>query len=120
MKRWWSSFLFLVVSGLMVGSVSGFSPDRPLVLPPDLVGKVLQVDPKWDFVVLNVGADQGALTRAEMLVNRGGRLVAKVKIRRVEKNCCIADVMPGWKLAEVVEGDQVIPAYLPNNFDLSF
>jgi cell shape-determining protein MreC len=86
-------------------------PDRPVPLPASLVGKILVADPKWDFVVLNVGEDQGAVERGEMLVNRDGKLVAKIKITSVQKDRCIANVMPGWKLGEVLEGDQVIPAF---------
>ena len=87
------------------------NPDRPIPLPASLIGKVLVADPKWDFVILSVGADQGALNRGEMLVNRDGKLVAKVKITSVQKDRCIANVLPGWKLGDVIEGDQVIPAY---------
>lgn len=86
-------------------------PNRPIPLPAGMVGKILVADPKWDFVVLNVGEDQGAQENGEMLVNRDGRLVAKVKITSVQKDRCIANVLPGWKLGEVLEGDQVIPAY---------
>jgi cell shape-determining protein MreC len=86
-------------------------PDRPVPLPATLIGKILVADPKWDFVVLNVGEDQGAVERGELLVNRDGKLVAKVRITSVQKDRCIANVMPGWKLGEVLEGDQVIPAY---------
>jgi len=46
-----------------------------------------------------------------LLVNRDGRLVAKVKITSVQKNRCVANVMPGWQLGDVIEGDLVIPAY---------
>ena len=87
------------------------NPDRPIPLPANMIGKVLVADPKWDFVVLSVGEDQGAQEHAEMLVNRDGRLVAKIKITSVQKDRCIANVLPGWKLGEVLEGDQVIPAY---------
>ncbi len=86
-------------------------PSRPVELPANLVGKVLVTDPKWDFVVLSVGEDQGALEHGEMLVNRDGKLVAKIKITSVQKDRSIANVMPGWKLGEVLEGDQVIPAH---------
>ncbi len=78
-------------------------------LPADLKGKVVVVDPKWDFVVLNVGDEQGVLQDGEMLVSRDGKLVAKVVVRTVEKDRCIANIMPGWKLGEVFEGDQVTP-----------
>ena len=86
-------------------------PNFFVTLPASLKGKVLVADPKWNFVVLNVGEDQGVLERGELLVNRNGRLVAKVVVRSVQKDRCIANVMPGWELGEVMEGDQVIPAH---------
>ena len=86
-------------------------PDPTIRLRADLRGKILVVDPKWDFVVLNIGQDQGVLENGELLVSREGRLVAKVVVRSVEKNRCIANVVPGWKLGEVIEGDEVSPAH---------
>ncbi len=86
-------------------------PNFFVTLPAGLRGKVLVADPKWNFVVLNVGEDQGVLERGELLVNRNGRLVAKVVVRSVQKDRSIANVMPGWELGEVMEGDQVIPAH---------
>lgn len=80
-------------------------------LRADLRGKILVVDPKWDFVVLNVGQDQGVIDNGELLVSREGKLVAKVIVRSLEKNRCIANILPGWKLGEVIEGDEVSPAY---------
>ena len=82
-----------------------------VTLPADLKGKVVVVDPKWDFVVLNIGDDQGVLPDGELLVSRHGKLVAKVVVGTVEKDRCIANIIPGWKLGEVFEGDQVTPAH---------
>ena len=86
-------------------------PDPIVRLPADLHGKIVVVDPKWDFVVLNVGDDQGALEDGEMLVSRDGKLVAKVVIRSVQKDRCIANIVPGWKIGEMFEGDEVTPAH---------
>ena len=72
-------------------------------------GKIVVADPKWDFVVLDFGANQGALEDGVLLVNRNGRLVAKVQIRSVQPDRCIANVLPNWKLGDVMEGDTVIP-----------
>jgi len=83
--------------------------DYKVPLPPGLTGKILAVDPKWDFVVLDVGEKEGVLENGELLVNRSGRLVAKLKIRSVQTDRSIANVLPGWKLGEVMEGDQVFP-----------
>lgn len=86
-------------------------PDPTIRLRADLRGKILVVDPKWDFVVLNIGQDQGVLENGELLVSRDGKLVAKVIVRSVDKNRCIANIVPGWKLSEVIEGDEVSPAH---------
>lgn len=86
-------------------------PDVDVKLPSSLKGNVVVVDPKFDFVVLNVGGDQGAIQDGEMLVSRDGKLVAKVVIRTVQKDRCIANIVPGWKIGEVIEGDVVTPAH---------
>jgi hypothetical protein len=87
------------------------NPEKPVFLPASLKGKVLVADPKWNFVVLDIGGEQGVLEYGELLVNRNGRLVAKVVVRSVQKDRSIANVLPGWELGEVMEGDMVIPAH---------
>jgi hypothetical protein len=82
-----------------------------VMLRPDLKGKIVVVDPKWDFVVLDIGENEGVLQDGELLVSREGKLVAKVVVRTVEKDRSIANVVPGWKLGEVIEGDDVSPAH---------
>jgi hypothetical protein len=82
-----------------------------VTLPADLKGEVVKVDPKWDFVVLNIGDEQGVLQDGEMLISRNGKLVAKVVVRSVYQGQCIANIIPGWKLGEVFEGDLVTPAH---------
>ena len=85
--------------------------EHHVLLPAGLKGKVLIVDPKWNFVVLNIGEDQRVLDYSEFLVNRNGKLVAKIRVRSVQKDRSVANIMPGWQLGEVLEGDSVIPAY---------
>lgn len=85
-------------------------PDVEPAEPAKLIGKVLVADPKWNFVVLNLGEAQGVLNHYTFLVNRNGALVAKVQVTSVQKDQCIANVMPGWQLGEIIEGDSVIPA----------
>jgi hypothetical protein len=80
-------------------------------LRPDLRGKIVVVDPKWDFVVLNIGEDQGVLENGELLVSRDGKLLAKVIVRSVQKDRSIANLVPGWNFSDVLEGDDVCPAH---------
>jgi hypothetical protein len=85
-----------------------FGDSAPVILPPGLKGKIVAVDPKFDFVVLNIGKDQGVLERGEMMVNRDGRLLGKVRIESVQKDRCIANILPDWQRGEIMEGDEVI------------
>ncbi len=86
-------------------------PNKKIFLKASCKGKILVTDPKWNFVVLDVGEDKGMKEYGEMLVNRNGKLVGKVIVRTVQKDRSIANLIPGWELGEVMEGDQVIPAY---------
>lgn len=79
-----------------------------VVLPASLKGKVLAVDPKYQFVILNVGEEDGVLERGEMLVSRSGKLVAKVRILSVQPKRSVANVMADWQQLDVMEGDQVL------------
>ncbi|MFM1770751.1 MAG: hypothetical protein RJA22_3280 [Verrucomicrobiota bacterium] len=83
-------------------------------VPATVRGKVLVVDPKWDFVILDVGSRHNLPERGVLLISRNGTLVAKVRVLNVENDRCVANIMPGWKLNDVLEGDEVFP-YAPKN-----
>lgn len=84
------------------------NPEHEPDMPAGLKGKVLVADPKYDFVVLDIGQKEGVVPAGRFLVNRNGKLVARLKVQSVEGDRCIANVLPGWKLGDVMEGDQVI------------
>ena len=85
-------------------------PDGGLLIGPSQV--FTEDIPTANIVALfDAGEDQGVLEFGELLVNRNGRLVAKIVVRSVQKDRCIANVLPGWELGEVMEGDLVIPAH---------
>jgi len=89
----------------MIAELTGGIEDPPL--PAGLKGKVLIVDPKWNFVVIDIGEKQGLVNRGVLMVSRGSKLVAKVRVKSMEAEKSIANIMPGWKLGEIMEGDQV-------------
>jgi Skp family chaperone for outer membrane proteins len=82
--------------------------DVAVILPEGLKGTITAVDPKYDFVVLNIGDDQGVKERGELMVNRKGRLIGKVRITSVQKDSSVASIMPSWKRGQIIEGDQVL------------
>lgn len=82
--------------------------DADPALPTGLKGKVLVVDPKWNFIVLDIGQSKDVVKDGVMLVSRNGKLIAKVRIMSVQPERCIANIIPGWKLDDVTEGDMVL------------
>ncbi len=85
--------------------ICGFSDEVPPM--PGVRGSILAVDPKWNFVVLDVGEKAGAKQRGVFMVSRSGKLIGKVQVASVQSDRSIANVMPGWQLGELMEGDQV-------------
>lgn len=81
--------------------------ERPVEMP-GVKGTIVAVDPKWNFVVLDVGEKAGAKQRGIFMVARNGKLIGKVKVATVQPERSIANIMPGWQLEEIMEGDQVI------------
>ncbi|MDI9400598.1 MAG: hypothetical protein ACOX2U_05400 [Limisphaerales bacterium] len=83
-----------------------------VMLPEELKGKVTAVDPKWDFVILDIGSENEVQEQGELLVSREGRLIARVRVNSVEPSYSIASVIPGWLTdgEEIIEGDTVMAA----------
>ena len=73
-----------------------------------LRGKIVAVDPKFNFVVINIGENQGAKQRGVMMVDKDGKLLGKVRITSVTKDECVANILPDWTRGEIMEGDEVL------------
>jgi septal ring factor EnvC (AmiA/AmiB activator) len=82
--------------------------DTDPLLPAGLKGTVTAVDPKYGFVVLNIGEDSGVVRRGVMIVARGDKFIGKVRISKVENNTSVANVIPSWSQGPIMEGDQVL------------
>lgn len=68
-------------------------------------GTILAVNQAWNFVVLSIGDRQGVVNNAEMLVQRGGQLIGRVRVTSVEPSTSIADVI----VRTVPRGFSVMP-----------
>ena len=75
-----------------------------------LEGQVLAVNGAYNFVVLSLGDRQGVVMNAQMIIFRGDRVMAKVKVTSVEPSTSIADIIPGSGPRDfrVMPGDRVV------------
>ncbi len=80
------------------------------IMQQGLEGRVLAVNPAWNFVVLSIGDKQGVVNNAELLLKRGGQYLGKVRITSVEPSTSIADIVANTMPAGVAvqPGDSVI------------
>ncbi|MGB8166823.1 MAG: hypothetical protein WCF18_04985 [Chthoniobacteraceae bacterium] len=83
---------------------------RAGVTKSGLSGKILAVNPGWNFVVLSVGDRQGAATGGVMIVTRSGEPIGRVRITSIEPSTSIADIIPGSvrRGVTVQPGDTVV------------
>lgn len=104
--------------------------DTPQMAPTDpkllkmLKGRVIDVNTKWDFVVINIGKNSKVSSmnvaipkNEEMVVVRGlgtasPKFVGKVRIVEVNDDCSIANIVPDKEGDSIKIGDVV---YFPNS-----
>ena len=73
-----------------------------------LVGSVTAVNEGWGFVVVNVGKDQGVENDSELIVKRGERRIATLKIVSIRPKLTVADINQKDISGNVIQGDAVI------------
>lgn len=75
-----------------------------------LTGTILAVNQAWNFVVISLGDRQGVVPNAEMLVQRDGQYLGKVRVTSVEPSTSIADILVRTvpRGLSVMPGDRVI------------
>ena len=79
-----------------------------VVTPSDLTGQILSVNTEWNFVILDIGGDEGLKTNAEMLVHRSKDFVGKVRISDVRDQVSVAEIVNDWEQQPIRIGDTVI------------
>jgi hypothetical protein len=74
---------------------------------PGVSGKVTFVDRTWNFVVLNVGLQDGLVPNGELIVYRGRNFLGKIRVTKVDSNDAVAEILPDIK-GTIEIGDAVL------------
>ena len=72
-----------------------------------LVGKVIKVDKKYAFVVLDLGNRDNLRVVDILSVYRGNKFIGKVRVERLEDDRSAAVILPEWINTQFKEGDKV-------------
>ena len=81
---------------------------KEITMKPGTTGTIVYANKDWNFVVIDIGSNDGVQATAEMIVHRGDDMVGKIKISAVRDNVSIAEVLPDYQKATVKEGDHVL------------
>lgn len=73
-----------------------------------LSGRVLAVNPTWNFVILDLGKNDQVVEGLNMVVYRGEKMIGKIKTVTVDAQTSVADVLPGTPATAIEVGDQVV------------
>jgi len=73
-----------------------------------LSGRILAVNPTWNFVILDLGKNDQVVEGLTMVIYRGDKMIGKIKTVTVDAQTSVADVMPGTPATAIEVGDQVV------------
>ena len=70
--------------------------------------KIVYANADWNFVVIDIGSNDGAQAGAEMIIHREDNMIGKIRLSAVRDNVTIAEVLPDFQKDTVKEGDNVL------------
>ena len=72
-------------------------------------GKVIVVEPKWGFVVLDIPAESQLCANVDLTVQRKDLLIGKVHVAAVfvNRRLAVAEMIDGWEQKPAAVGDLV-------------
>jgi myosin heavy subunit len=73
-----------------------------------LSGRILAVNPTWNFVILDLGKNDQVVEGLTMVIYRGEKMIGKIKTVTVDAQTSVADVLPGTPANAIEVGDQVV------------
>lgn len=94
------------------GQVTKYQAEEELrrkgVSPPGITGKIVAYNSQWNFVVLDVGKNQGLVENSELTIMRNETPIGKIKIASVDQTTSVGDVIRLEANARPNLGDLVI------------
>lgn len=76
----------------------------------DMKGEVMVVNKKFDFVIVNLGENNGLKVGTDLNLYRGSQFLAMLKVEKVHESMSAARIPSEWKNADIMEGDIVTVA----------
>ena len=79
-----------------------------ITMEPGTSGKIVYANADWNFVVIDIGSNDGAQVTAEMIIHRGDSMIGKIRLSAIRENVSIAEVLTEFQTDSIQEGDSVL------------
>lgn len=76
-------------------------------IPVGFKGNVVLVEPEWNFVILDVGSEEGLVPNVELLVHRDEEFIGRIRVVSVLDHIAVADIQRETKMSSMLKGDSV-------------
>ena len=73
-----------------------------------LSGRILAVNPTWNFVILDLGKNDMVVEGLTMVIYRGEKMIGRIKTVTVDAQTSVADILPDTPARAIEVGDQVV------------
>lgn len=89
-------------------AAKGIDVNEPLDgAPPARNGNILQIDRPSQLVLVSIGYDEGLRKGHFLEVTRAGRFMGKLKVRKLEPDRAVAEILENYSEGILKEGDRV-------------
>lgn len=79
---------------------------RPKPIEAKVSGKVLAINPGWNFLIVSLGKKSGLRSDGELMIYRSGKLIGRARVSRIEQASSVCDI----ERQSLTSGMQVQPA----------
>jgi len=73
-----------------------------------LSGRILAVNPTWNFVILDLGKNDMVVEGLTMVIYRGEKMIGRIKTVTVDAQTSVADILSDTPARAIEVGDQVV------------
>lgn len=78
----------------MTRQLEDYKKNENPTVPEDLQAEVIEVNDRFNFLVIDKGRQNGLISKAELLIHNNGKYVCKAKVSKVLKDKAICEILP--------------------------
>jgi len=79
-----------------------------VIMKEGVEGEIVYANDEWNFVIIDVGADDSAAIGAEMIIHRDDNMIGKLRIMDVKDAYSVCESLPEYQTQPAREGDHVL------------